>query len=435
MLVLRSLEAPDTEALSKGQVLSEISAVPARSGDIAVGGVATAAPKVRIAWFDGVRGYLLLMMYFAHYCLTLWTPVLYAHHMSWLPVADGEFFVLISGLVCAIAYAGPYQKTGAVGAFKAVLSRLKWVYLAQIAASVIVILMFRAFGEPSWRLGHMADWKTPLFDQFLAAFTLRQSPPYLNILILYITLMLFIPLAYMAIRRGWKWRYFAVLVALWFAAHFNLDAWLNDQIRSVFDYKQYFKVRGYFSPVSYACVFYTGFFIGYQIRQKKNLAEEGLIRLRLSWFLVSVAVMAGFAVAAHLSRMGMLPKVIWDPPRDEISLQGLVVTAVASYAIWYLIAKQHVSRVLDRLGAGVRWICMLRPLQLLGKNSLFVYSMHIPIMYFAAYLVVIAGLFDVFPARVAGLFIGAGLLLVATLIKARIQRWIYSEPFKKAEPA
>lgn len=373
----------------------------------------------RIPWFDGARGYLLTMMYLAHFTFTLKTPALYLHHGMYLPVMDGEFFVLISGYVCALAYYGAHKRGGMGGSFLSVMSRLKWVYLYQILVAALMILVFRGFGQTEVEPGFLADFETPLWRQFLMAAQLLDKPPYLDILLLYMALMLFIPLAFAALEKGWRIRYFAVLIGLWLFNETGLHVKVDHVVRSLTHYHEFIGVRGYFQPLTYAIVFYGAFFLGYLTRTSAKIADEGWLRLRPSLFYACLGFLGLCVALVPFYRLGLVPEALVVPDRKEISVQGLIATAAASYVIWYLIAGRDLGPFWARISGFVRAFFSLPVFQLLGRNSLFVYSLHVIAVFLSAYCVIILGLSDNFFAKIAGMLAGYGFIIGLTLLKNR----------------
>ena len=393
--------------------------------------------QARVPWFDGARGYLLTMMFVIHYCITVDSNVLWIHHGMYLPVMDGEFFVLVSGYVCALAYYGAYRQNGVVGSAKSVLSRLKWVYLYQVAVSIGMIFMFRFFGDTEVEPGYFADFNRPLIDQIIPIFQLRAMPPYLNILMLYIVLMAFIPLAFWALERGARWSYLAVVACIWFLPEtiklsgevikHDWAALIANRLDSQIPYRDFVGLKGYFHPLTYAALFYGAFYLGYISRKGVKIAEEGPSRLRPSLFYVCLGIMGlGFVLTVlwQLNINGVLD-ISWatrelaQPDRAKLSLQALITTFAASYMVWYLIERSGPLGLFEPVSMFVRRFFMLRELQLLGKNSLFVYSMHVPVMYMTAWFIVVSDLKSSEIAKAIGLVFGFAALVSLTWLKAR----------------
>ncbi|MBB33959.1 MAG: hypothetical protein CME88_13395 [Hirschia sp.] len=375
--------------------------------------------SARVPWFDGARGYLLTMMYLAHYTFTLNTPIIWLHHGWHIPVMDGEFFVLISGFVCALAYYGAHKKNGMKGSFLSVMSRLKWVYVYQVAVSILMIFIFRYFGDTEVQPYYRADFNTPLLQQFISVLQLRTMPPYLNILMLYMALMLFIPLAFAALEKGWRWRYLAVIAGLWIFVELGWHTQLDHVIRSVFPYQKYIGLMGYFQPLTYATLFYGAFMLGYFSRKGVKIAETGPARLRPSLFYASLFILALGVLGYITWRLKLIPVELAVPQRQNLSIQGIVTTFAASYAIWFLIARDGLNPVFDKLSAATRWFFSIPVFQMLGKNSLFVYSMHVVAMFLAAYVVIILGFKDSLIGKLAGLAGGYAFLVAITWAKNR----------------
>ena len=184
-------------------------------------GSATTAPAqkaARLVHIDGARGYLLIAMFIAHFNFTHWTPVIRFHHGNFSPVWDGEFFVLLSGFVCALSYLRPFSKGGMVACELAVLKRLRWVYLYQIIVALSMLYLFVSAWPMRLDSQYVPDLETPLFVQSLQVFTFAKQPLYLGILILYMMLMLFIPVGLWLLETTRTRLFFGILAACWLVA-------------------------------------------------------------------------------------------------------------------------------------------------------------------------------------------------------------------------
>ncbi len=373
--------------------------------------------KTRISYFDGARGYLLSMMFLAHYCYTLQNPLFKLHHGNYLPLMDAEFFVLISGFVCALAYVGAYDRGGVGGSMVAVLNRLKWVYAYQVIVSVMMILLFMGFGQTEVEPGYLADFETPLWRQVLDAALLKQMPPYLDILILYIGLMLFIPLAIWALEKAPHWVYWATLIGLYAFVRSGMDVTSDHALKTIFPYTDYFGISGYFQPFAYAIVFYGGFYLGWFVRRGRDITTQGPVPLNMTLFVGSLAIIAAFGAVSVLRLVMPVPEWMTYPDRQAITIVGLIATATVSYVVWYLIARGDGNKWTAPLGMLARRFFTLPFLTLLGRNSLFVYSMHIVAVFITCYALIVTGLSDSTVMRMVGVFGGYGLLLSIAWLK------------------
>lgn len=374
----------------------------------------------RLTHIDGARGYLLLMMFLAHFSFTHWTPIIYLHHGSFSPVWDGEFFVLLSGFVCALAYQGAFTKGGAWACELAVLRRLRWVYLYQIAVAMLMVLLFWAalpikLGSHSPEaLGKSVASAAPIGPQLLQTLTFAEQPPYLDILILYMMLMLFIPVALMLLSRRKLWLYWSILIGLWLVAHFKVDAAVFVAFqRSMFNPEGYFALRGFMNPFSYALIFYAGFYLGYRYKQ---VGHEEFIKSvlvpRMGIFIASLGIVGAFAIAELFKAPLGTPEAIYDPKRFQISPHGLIATAASAYAVYFLLAADNLPRPLSWISRLADWLFTLPVLVIVGQSSLFFYSLHTLGVFGSSYIIKATGMEGERPFILA-MFAATTALLVA----------------------
>ena len=354
---------------------------------------APAKKAARLVHIDGARGYLLLAMFVAHFNFTHWTPIIYLHHGGYTPVWDGEFFVLLSGFVCALSYGSVFQRTGFFGCFKAVIKRLRWVYLYH----VIVAFTMLHFFIQAWPLQldslYKPDLETPLLIQSLQVFTFVKQPIYLGILLLYIVLMLFIPVAAWLLDRGKTFLFFGIIIVCWLAARLNIDAiagaWFE---QNIIDTSGMFALRSSFSPLSYALLFYGGYYLGYRYKRYGwDDFRQNILPLNYSWFFVAVAAIATFAVAELFREQLNSPTWLYEPNRAEISITGIMGTCAVSYAVYFLLNRKDLPfglSIIQSIGEKI----LLHPLLVtVGQSSLFVYSAHVFAVFLPSYFIVATG--------------------------------------------
>lgn len=379
---------------------------------------AQAGTAGRLVHIDGARGYLLAMMFLAHFSFAHWTPAYYLHHGNFTPVFDGEFFVLLSGFVCALSYWRPYERAGMLACGRAVLRRVRWVYLYQVTVALLALALAMMMTPVEPLPGVRPDAATPLAIQLLQSFTLARQPPYLDILVLYMALMLFIPFGFRLLVAGRRWRYFTILAALWLVSWLQLDAaagrWIG---ANVFDWSPWFRLRGHFNPLSYALIFYGGFYLGYLYKRHGHAAfVSRILPARSSWFALAAGVVLFFAAAELGKGVFGTPLRLYDPLREEIGPAGLAGLAAAGYCVYYLLVSRP-GRFGWLQGAADRFFRF--PLfTLLGQSSLFVYSAHILAVFVASYAIIAAGWSHSYPAILAVMLVtGAAVAGLAWLKK------------------
>lgn len=324
-----------------------------------------------------MRGVLLLMMMVAHYTHLVSSHVQMIHQGHFMPVFDGEFFVFISGLVCAFAYQGTFAREGVGGCLRAVSRRVRWLYLYQVLATLLVLAVLNA----AWPLVIYPEY-TPsaqaLSVQLLRVMTLSLQPRFLDILMLYMALMLFIPVALALLTRGRARLFFAVIIGCWLLAATGVDGaiYVHVTLPAVLVSHSGF-VRGTFNPWSYALLFYGAFYLGFRFKQLgKERFTATIIVPRTDLFVAASVVNVGFAVLEVGKHVLGTPEWVYYPARDTISPVGLLSTVSASYMVYYLLVAKHRHRALQTLATWLRGVLTAPALVTIGSSSLFVYSIH-----------------------------------------------------------
>ena len=347
----------------------------------------------RLLHIDGARGYLLIMMYVAHFGFIHHTPVLNFHHGSFSAVWDGEFFVLLSGFVCALSYGGVFKREGLRACFMSILRRLRWVYLYQVLVSLLTLYLFYLAWPLQLSPEYTVDPNTFSLTTLAQVFTFVEHPPYLGILILYIVLMLFIPVAAWLLHHQQQPLFFAIIIGCWICATHGFDArmisWFQNNL---FDPSQIFSLRDYFNPLSYAIVFYGGYYLGHVYKRDGQAAfRKNTLPLSSSAFALSIGVMIVFAVAELFRAELGTPIWFYDPTRDNITITGLLDTAAMAYVVYFLLAKENLPLPLEKVREFFDMVLKSHILVAVGQSSLFVYSAHVIVVFLSSYFILSAG--------------------------------------------
>lgn len=343
---------------------------------VADGVVAAPVQRVsRLIHIDGGRGLLLAMMYLAHSGFGLLggevkEGLLNLYIAKHLPVAEANFFILLSGFVCALAYRGVFDRGGVRQATITVLKRLRWLYLYQIiVAASIVLVVLKA---PPVRAGVIGQ---SVFEKIAGVLTFVNQPRNLDILLLYIVLMLFIPLALALLTSGRKLLYWSILVALWITALLGIDVaavrFINENI---FPLTDYIRLAGKFDPLSYAILFYGGFFLGNEYRQRGRDFSGSFLPPNTLVFVGAVLTFVTFIVLRHT---GIMPELEEDRVRWTLSVRSTVIVCSITYVFYYLLNRHDLPKVLSWPAKAADALLTFKPFVLLGQNSLFVYSLHV----------------------------------------------------------
>lgn len=169
-------------------------------------------PLQRLRSLDFLRGIMLVIMTVDH--LDLYGPIYRFTFETFGFASAAEGFVLLSGLVAGIVYAGYAERGELAGRVR---SRL-WL-LWRYHAVVVLVLLASRWWRPELRpAGGMSEAATGAVGGLLL---LNQEPP-LDILPLYLLLVALLPLALMGFHRGYAPLVLAASAGVWLA-----DQWLS----------------------------------------------------------------------------------------------------------------------------------------------------------------------------------------------------------------
>lgn len=392
-----------------------------RSADSTADTVPASAKATRLTHIDGARGYLLSMMYLAHsaFALTAMSVpmskgMLRLHHHKLLAVWDAEFFIPLSGFVCALAYLGVFRRDGMMATWQSILKRLKWVYLYQIVVAMSVVLLAAAVA-PLPINGYVSGSPGALPEQLLRTLTFVNQPKNLDILLLYIVLMLGMPFGFALLVRRRYFTFAAILIGLWALPVLGIDQAASTYVtENIFAWEDYFRLSGAFNPLSWAVLFYAGFFLGYQFKSKGRDFAASYMKPDVRLFAIALAICAAMIVGR------LSPLQAWlEPARVGMAWQSFAVVAAVAYSIYYLLNRTGLPPPLTWLRVVAASVLSFRPLVMLGQNSLFVYSLHVLIVAVLQLVVRQAGLGWNIPAMTLLFFIGYVVLFTTTLLKRR----------------
>ena len=345
------------------------------------GAVAAPVHAARLAVIDGARGYLLVSMYVGHLCIEwnergVFSWLNHMRHSRFLAVGDVEFFLVLSGFVCALSYARVFAAGGVSATGRAVLRRLAWIYGYQVATTVILVLLARG-GVPGidLRTSGAAD---PTWALVLKGFTLAVQPENLDILILYFVLMPVMPLAFVLLDRGRTGVFIGALVAAWLVARIGLDhrasVWITTH---GLDWQRWVGLMGHFDPWSYAILFYGGFVLGDRYRRLGDGWLEGAV-WRGRWLVAGAAacVVAAFTIGMRTGPHGPLGM----QPNVRLSVETAAITVSIFTLVVVLLCSEGLPRPIAALAGVVRAVLSFQLFVFLGQNSLFVYALHVVIV-------------------------------------------------------
>lgn len=325
-------------------------------------------PSSRIATFDLLRGYFLIVILCNHLNLypNLFGPVT---GEGILYVSSAEGFFLISGIVLGIVRGQKLVHRPFMEAAKKLFSRSLQLYLTSIVLTLIFTLL-------AWSLVGSAGIKYGAFEPrgdiwglLWNTLTYQYIYGWADFLRQYAIFIFFSPLALWLLRKG---QWMAVLIA-------SAAVWLLFPLSTATPYMS--------QPISWQFIFFSGFVIGFHwdhIAHWWRTRISPVVRHRIGVGLL-VAFVVTAAASATLVFSHYLGNSLGDTltqihhsiegmfNKDRLPIPRLILGAVWFWGLFWLVRRTE-GWVIKHLG----WI--LRPF---GENSLYVYTIQAFVIFFA----------------------------------------------------
>lgn len=275
-------------------------------------------------------------------------------------VSAAEGFVFISGLLLGTIYRRIIEREGFGSALLKALRRARTLYILTFTLTFMLAYITWWIGAPWAKKEEIAN----PFTFALTVLTLRNSYPFTDVLALYTLLIMGAPLALWLLYRGWTW---ALLAGSW-------ALWLLYQV-SPYAAGQPLPTIHSFHPAAWQIYFVHAMALGYH-RQRVALWFHSLShRVLFGW----LALFFGLLVAIYLSGGMLLAPFVGDNVNAFMQATflknpvrvGRLVAALIVFPLAYL----TVTYCWTPLRNAVGWL--LLPL---GQNSLYSYTMHLPII-------------------------------------------------------
>ena len=370
---------------------------------------APAASGERLWQIDALRGLMLVLMTLTHLPTRLASPM--GQPFGFVSAAEG--FVLLSGFMAGLVYAGRERREGEMQMRSAFYRRVLKIYLCQAALLLFlfsVVAVIAVVGQEEAITGLMKYYLHEPLHALVGSLLLVYTPPLLDILPLYVLFMLFSPVLLLhGLRNGWG-AILAVSVALWLGAQFKLGGWLYEAAASATPLSIPLEQTGAFDVLAWQFLWVMGLWLGAE--RSAQPAKPPLVFPR--WMLrTAIAVAAIGFVWRHA--VGQVPfpdhaslNILFDKwqlaPLRVLNLFALLVLAI-HYAPWL---ARHLPRP--------RW------LETMGAASLPVFLTHL-----VAALLALALFGAPSPGRSWGidlliLVVGFGALYAVALLSQELDR-------------
>lgn len=321
--------------------MSKMASPPAASGE-------------RLWQIDALRGLMLVLMTLTHLPTRLSSPA--GQPFGFVSAAEG--FVLLSGFMAGLVYAGRERREGEAQMRTAFYRRVLKIYLCQAALLLFlfsVVAVIAVVAQEEAITGLLQYYLREPVHALVGSLLLVYSPPLLDILPLYILFMLFSPVLLLhGLRHGWG-AILAVSVALWLGAQFKLGSWLYEAAASATPLLVPLEQTGAFDVLAWQFLWVMGLWLGAE--RSAQPAKPPLVFPR--WMLLTAIAIAAIGFVWRHA-VGQVPfpghaslNILFDKwqlaPLRMLNLFALLVLAI-HYAPWM---ARHLPRPrwLETMGA------------------------------------------------------------------------------------
>ena len=328
--------------------------------------------------FDALRGLMLVLMTVTHLPTRLSDPL--GQPFGYVSAAEG--FVLLSGFMAGLVYAGKQQRGGSATMRSAMWQRALTVYACHAALLVFgltaVALVGVMTGQPAINnlLGY---YRSEPLAAWLGGLMLVYAPPLLDILPMYVLFLLISPLL---LRQGGKHGWapvLAVSVALWFGAQFGLSRAIYEAVVALTGLPVPYNQTGAFDGLAWQFLWVLGLWLGADFAGR--VSQPGA-RIAIPRWVVLTAWVVAVSGFAWRHGVGQLPLPGPDSLLPNLLFSKWVIGPGRMLNLFALLVL--VLRYRDVLRRALPRLPML---ERLGQASLPVFCAHLVVVLLALAIV------------------------------------------------
>lgn len=312
-------------------------------------------PRRRDMRLDALRGFFLIVMAGVH----VPTPL---SRLCQDPVGyngSAEGFIFLSACLAGIVFGRTYWSANWTAMSRRIWKRARQIYFVHLLTLLpITLIVWMLASRLPTLANHFSDFLVHPWGSLALMPLLLHQPPLFDILPLYVIFMIVSPWV-MALARKHGWGIvLAISAAGWLVAQFKWDARLIGDPARLLPFRW-----GAFDLWGWQFLWFCGLALG-EISLRRRIIKS---RFRL-WVGVPAAMIV---VVAFLTRFGFWPSAWWDPDiymwMDKWTLGPLRLLNCAGWAVMFLAWNPQPPEWLMAVPA------------LLGRNSLAVFAIHLPI--------------------------------------------------------
>ncbi len=351
--------------------------------------------KKRDMRLDALRGYFLALMAITH----VPTPLshIFQDPLGYNGAAEG--FIFLSACLAGMIYGKSYAEGGWSFLLHRMWTRARRIYFVHIGVLLPIVLIAWPLSAKLLPLAnHFHDFLVHPWGALLLMPLLMHQPPLFDILPLYVIFFLMTPFMIVVARRyGW-WVVLCASGLFWLAVQFKLDAPLVGNPVRLLPFR-----LGAFDTLAWQFLWVCGIALGETSRRHSVINSP----YRLAWAVPAlVLVLAGL-----IMRHGLFPQPWLDPNIflwfDKWTLGPLRLLNFAAWVVLFLAWRPHPPE----------WL--MAPTAVLGRHSLAVFAMHLPLVIIASTIVQIYVMPDVLQCIIGASVVGLLIVYAAWLDRDR----------------
>lgn len=347
---------------------------------------------MRYSVFDGLRGIFLLLMMYNHGASVLQShlgSVINHHQLGFADAAHG--FVFLSGIVIALYLMRILRERGEKALAPIACRRMLFIYKYHIGALLSLAVLANLLPQP---LGRLEVFSQMGADEYFAMMLLIHQPSFFDILPMYIVFIAITPLVLKLFERGQAWSVLAVSIGLWLIAQTGVISAAVGTIDRASDTTGLDIRLGSFGIFAWQLIYLAGLMFGYFTfvgRFDVNIMRS----VPASFMMVMAVAFVGiFLIRQYILHdpvtLGRTTGSLSDV-HSKWNFSLFFLTSAAIYAIiiaWLYVAGPHSTNpTVAFLSRGFRAVLNSRPLVLLGRNSIQVFTYHLLVVYLLSALV------------------------------------------------
>ncbi len=312
----------------------------------------------RFLEIDALRGLLLVIMVINHTPSPLRT--LTSQPLGFVSAA--EAFVFVSACLCGLVFGRRLHGAGLSEVKRLARRRVGQIYTGHV---LTLLFCFAVIGQGLGHLSPFYNMSHPYLEQpikaMVSALLLLYQPPLLDILPMYLLFLLLTPFLLNTVARAGFHPLLSASLLLWLAAQFGLKEWLVGSLTGGW----LVIAPGAFDPFAWQLLWVGGLLLGYRLQQQRP--ERAVLALpRIPW--PTLAVVALFFFCWRWP---------WIPLSIDLGGHGWLLDKwhlgplrlLNFFALLYLVLwlGPHLAKALGGL----------KPLALIGRNTLPLFCLHV----------------------------------------------------------